>query len=58
MHECPACGATYSSILAADQCEDDDRANDLHNRQWVAQTARAASTLGHGAAKAASPHAG
>lgn len=27
MYPCGACGAEYTSILAADACEDDDREN-------------------------------
>lgn len=32
-HPCPECGAEYSSPLAAEECGEQDRTDDLHARQ-------------------------
>ena len=36
MTACEVCGAEYSSPLAAAECEETDRQDDLRNRQWIA----------------------
>lgn len=33
---CASCSAEYSSELAASECDDADRVDDLRNRQWIA----------------------
>ena len=35
MHECPVCHGEYSSPLAAEECGEQDRLDDIHARQSI-----------------------
>jgi hypothetical protein len=37
LYACEHCGAEYPSQLAASECEETDRAEDLHNRQYFSR---------------------
>lgn len=40
MHRCeyPNCGAEYTSLFAASECEEQDRLEDLNTRGWYARS--------------------
>lgn len=35
LYKCEHCGGEYTSPLAAAECEEADREDDLRNRQWM-----------------------
>lgn len=40
-HPCPECASEYTSALAAEECGEDDRFEDLHARQMISGKHRA-----------------